>query len=401
MSLDVARRVALGAQGFADAAPTGKVTRRHMHRAMGRMKVVQLDSIPVIARTQYMPFFSRLGAYDMALFDTMAYKDDAWFEIWSHEASVVPVASEPLFRWTRERAKAGHTWKGLYQVAQREPVYVDAVLDEVRERGVVAPSELSDPRPMPKGESGWGSGSMGSLALDWLWRIGEVGIRRRGNFEKVFSPIEDIVPAEILAAPTPSQDEALRGLTMQAVEALGVGTLTDISDYFRISSKLIRPTLEQLVEDGQVLPATVKGWDKPAFADPAAKTPREIRGATVLSPFDPVVWRRERAERIWGFEYRIEIYVPAAKRRWGYYVLPIMVDGHLVGRVDVKNERDVGVLRVKSSHAEEACDHPELVEQMWRAIENLQTFLACERIEVDSSGDLADAFAGHCYDPPS
>ncbi len=401
MSLDVARRVALGAQGFGDPPPTGKVTRRHMHRAMARMRVVQLDSIPVVARTQYMPFFSRLGPYDMALFDAMAYQDDAWFEIWSHEASIVPVTSEPLFRWTRDRAKEGHTWKNLYEVAQREPIYIEAVLDEVRARRVVAPSDLSDPRPMPKGASGWGSGSMGSLALDWLWRIGEVGIRRRGNFEKVFSPIDDIVPAEILATPTPRQDEALRELTMQAVQALGVGTLTDISDYFRLSSKLIRPGLEELVEDGRVLPATVKTWDKPAFADPRATTPREIRGATVLSPFDPVIWKRDRAERIWGFEYRIEIYVPEVKRRWGYYVLPIMVDGHLVGRIDVKNERNVGVLRVKSSHAEEGCDGADLVEQMWHAIEALRELVGCDRIEVDSSGNLADALAGHCYDPPS
>jgi len=396
MSLDVARRVALGAQGFTDTAPTGKVTRRHMHRAMGRMRVVQLDSIPVIARTQYLPFFSRLGCYDMGLFDQMAYEDDAWFEIWSHEASVVPVASEPLFRWTRERAKAGHTWKGLYEVSQREPAYVQSVLEEVRERGVVAPSELSDPRPKPKGASGWGSGSMGALALDWLWRIGEVGIRRRGNFEKVFSPIESIVPAKVLAQPTPTQDDALRELTMLAVQAHGVGTLTDISDYFRISSRLIRPALESLIEEGRVLPATVQSWAKPAFADPAAKTPRAIAGATVLSPFDPVVWNRDRAERIWGFEYRIEIYVPAAKRRWGYYVLPIMVDGHLVGRADLKNERDTGVLRVKASHSEEACDGPEMAAQMWHAIDDLRAFLGCERIEVEPVGNLASSFAMHC-----
>ena len=180
--------------------------------------------------------------------------------------------------------------------------------------------ELSDPRPLPKDGSGWWNRSLGVLALDWLYRVGELGVRRRGNFEKVFTPIEDIVPKEILDQPTPAPDDAVRELTKRSVQALGVGTAKGVADYFRLPIKMVRPALDELVESGAIDVAEVESWNKPAFVDPKAVVPRRITGATVLSPFDPVVWNRDRAERIWGFEYRIEIYVPAAKRRWGYYL---------------------------------------------------------------------------------
>lgn len=389
MSLDVARRVALGAQGFADTRPASRVDRRHMHRVMRRMRVLQLDSIPVVIRTQYLPFHSRLGPYDASLIDTIAYRDDAWFEAWAHEASLLPVASEPLFRWMRDRARGGATWGHLYQAAQREPEYMQAVLDEVRERGAVSGGELSDPRPMGKDETGWGSGTLGSVALDWLYRIGELGVRRRGNFEKVFSPIESIVPDTILAAPTPSTDDAMRELIVQSVQAMGVGTASDIADHFRLPIREVRALLPDVVEEGRVIPATVKGWKQPAFADPDARIPRSIEGETVLSPFDPVVWNRDRAARLWNFEYRIEIYVPEAKRRWGYYVLPVMVDGHLVARLDLKNERDTAVLRVKASHAEAGHATLATAERVALAVRDLARFVGAESIAVELKGDFA------------
>lgn len=361
-----------------------------MHRVMGRLRVLQLDSIPVVARTQYVPFLSRLGPYRAALLDEIAYRDDAWFEAWAHEASLLPVASEPLFRWMRDRTRGGATWKHLYELAQREPAYVDAVLAEVRERGAVTGGGLSDPRPVARDSSGWGGGSLGTTALDWLYRTGDLGVRRQGNFEKVFSPIEDIIPAEVLAQPTPSEQDAQRELIVQSVQSLGVATVRDIADYFRLPIREIRALLPDVVEDGRVLRATVKGWSEEAFADPDAKTPRSIEGAVVLSPFDPVVWHRERAERLWNFEYRIEIYVPEVKRRWGYYVLPVMVDGHLVARVDMKFERDVRVLRAKASHAEAGKNTAETAEGVARAITDLATFVGAESIEVDNKGDLAE-----------
>jgi len=389
MSLDVARRVALGAQGFADPRPSGRVDRRHLRRVMGRLRVLQLDSIPIVARTQYLPFHSRLGPYDMGQLDKIAYSDDEWFEAWSHEASLLPVGAEPLMRWTWERARDGHTWKSLREVADREPAYVQAVLDEVRERGAVTGGQLSDPRPLQDDGSGWWHRSLGVLALDWLFRIGELGIRRQGNFEKVFSPLDDIVPAEILAQPTPAVDESQRQLALLAVQAHGVGTAHDIADYFRLPIGEIRVAVASLVDDGLVIPATVEGWGKPAFADPQARIPRLIAGATVLSPFDPVVWKRDRAERLWGFAYKIEIYTPAAKRKYGYYVLPVMVDGQLVGRLDVKTDREAGVLRIKAAHAEPGYEMPSVASRVLDAIEDLRQLVGSSSYEVIDRGNFA------------
>ena len=389
MSADVARRVALGAQGFADTAPSGAVTKRHMQRVMGRLKVLQLDSIPVVIRTQYMPFHSRLGPYDPALLDRVAYNDDAWFEAWAHEASLLPVESDPLFRWTRDRAREGKTWKNLREVSLREPNYVQSVLDEVRERGAVTGGELSDPRPLPGDGSGWWHRSLGVMALDWLFRVGDLGVRRQGNFEKVFSPLESIIPADIQAIPTPQIADAQRELALQSVQAVGVGTANDIADHFRLPVREIRQSLDELVEAGRVVPATVKGWNKPAFADPEAKTPRAITGATILSPFDPVVWFRERAERIWNFHYRIEIYVPAAKRQYGYYVLPVLVDGQIVARLDVKTDRDAGVLRIQSAHAEVGAANIQTAARVAEAIEDLATLVGVDQVEIVDRGDLA------------
>ncbi|MDW3175938.1 MAG: crosslink repair DNA glycosylase YcaQ family protein [Acidimicrobiia bacterium] len=393
MSLDVARRVALAAQGFADPAPANRVDRRHMQRVMSRLRVLQLDSIPVVIRTQYMPFHSRLGPYDSSLLDVIAYRDDEWFEAWAHEASLLPVSSEPLFRWMRDRAMNGATWKHLYEAAQREPAYVQSVLDEVRDRGAITGGELSDPRRVAGDDSGWGSRSLGTVALDWLYRIGELGVRRRGNFEKVFSPIEKIIPADVLGSATPAVDDAQRELIVQSVQSLGVGTASDIADYFRLPIREIRALLPDLVEDGKIIPATVKGWGEPAFADPHAKTPRSIVGSTALSPFDPVVWKRDRAERFWNFEYRIEIYVPEAKRRWGYYVLPVMVDGHLVARIDVKNDREAGIMRLKASHAEVGYCTAESAERVADAMRDLAQFVGAESIDVEQRGDLAKHLA--------
>lgn len=389
MSNDISRRVALGAQGFHEAVPKGAISARHMRQIMNRLRVIQLDSVPVVIRTQYLPFHSRLGPYDAALLDRVAYESSVWFEAWSHEASLLPVDLEPQFRWMRERALAGDTWKGLYEVAEREPNYVQSVLDEVRERGAVTGGSLSDPRPVERGGSGWWHRSLGVLALDWLFRIGEIGIRRQGNFEKVFSPLDTIVPAKILKQSTPDEDAAIRELIFQSVRALGVGTAEDIADYFRLPIRDVRRLIPSVVEAGAIIEADVEGWAKPAFADPYAMTPRHIRGATVLSPFDPVVWKRDRAERIFGFEYRIEIYVPEAKRKWGYYVLPVLVDGHLVGRLDVKTDRQDGVLRIKAAHVEPGHDKADVAARVGPVVEDLRQMVGVDSIHIGRKGNLA------------
>ena len=352
--------------------PAGRVDRRHLRRVMGRLKLLQLDSVPVVIRTQYLPPFSRLGCYDASLLDRIAYADDEWFEAWAHEASLVPVTDEPLFRWQKQRAEQGDTWKNLADLARSEPDYVAEVLAQVSERPLTA-GELEDPRR--RDGEWWGSRSLGSIALDWLFRIGAVGIRRRGNFVKEFDLLERIVPAEVLARPTPTAEEAQRELLVRSAQALGVGTAGDLIDYYRLPVREARTRLRELVESGELETAKVEGWTEPAYMHPAAKLPRSVNPLTVLSPFDPIVWNRNRAARLWDFDYRIEIYVPASKRVYGYYVLPVLDGERLVARLDLKTDRQASVLRVLAAHAEPNVDRTELADRLHPHLQHLAQFV--------------------------
>ena len=388
LSISQARRMALAAQGFADPAPAGRVDRRHLRRVMGRVKLLQLDSVPVVIRTQYLPPFSRLGCYDAALLDRIAYRDDEWFEAWAHEASLVPVDDEPLLRWQKQRSAQGQTWKGLVELASREPAYVAEVLAQVAERPLSA-GELEDPRR--RDGEWWGSRSLGSMALDWLFRIGAVGIRRRGNFVKVFDLLERIVPADVLARPTPTAEEAQRELLVRSAGALGVGTAGDLVDYYRLPLREGRTRLGELVEAGRLETVAVQGWAEPAYMHPEARLPRSGDSLTVLSPFDPIVWNRSRAARLWDFDYRIEIYVPASKRIYGYYVLPVLAGEQLVGRLDLKTDRAGGVLRVLGAFAEPGADRPELAARLRPHLHDLARFAGVEDVSYGARGDLMAA----------
>lgn len=381
-----ARRIALAAQGFRSPRPNRRVDRRHLRRVMSELNLLQLDSVPVVIRTQYMPPFSRLGPYRPGLLDEIAYRDDEWFEAWSHEASLVPVSDEPLLRWQKERARRGDTWGQLAALAREDPGYVDDVLEQVRE-GPLAPKDLREPRR--RSGEWWGDRSDGSIALDWLFRIGEVGIRRRGGFVKEFDVLDRIVPKEILALPTPSEQQAHRELLMRAASSFGVATASDLVDYYRLPKVPAKARVAELVEDGLLVEAEVEGWDRPALLHPEAVTPRSIDACTLLSPFDPVVWCRERGVRLFGFEYKIEIYTPAAKRVYGYYVLPMLLGDQIVARVDLKTDRQAGVLLVKGAFAEPGHDRDRVVEGLRHALDELTVFVGCESWEVvGSAGDL-------------
>jgi uncharacterized protein YcaQ len=388
ISIVQARRIALGAQGFRDPAPRTVVDRRHLRRVMGRLKLLQLDSVPVVIRTQYMPMFSRLGQYRPELLDRMAYRDDEWFEAWAHEASLLPVEDEPLLRWSKARSRAGETWKGLVELAEREPGYVAEVLAQVAERPLVV-GELADQRPR-EGEW-WGTRSLGALALDWLFRIGEIGIRRRAGFTKEFDLLDRIVPPNVRCRPTPSEEESHRELLMRSAAALGVGTATDLIDYYRLPVRPGRARLAELVEDGRLVEIEVEGWAQPGFLHPEATRPRAVPVATVLSPFDPVVWNRERAERLWDFQYRIEIYTPAARRVYGYYVMPVLVDERIVGRLDLKTDRDAGVLRVQGAYSEPGVDRDAIAERIRPVLAEMAEFVGVDGYVVGRRGDLAGA----------
>ena len=357
---------------------------------MSRLKLLQLDSVPVVIRTQYMPLFSRLGCYRSDLLDRVAYGDDEWFEAWAHEASLIPVEDEPLFRWSKARSAAGETWQGLVDVAENEPGYVSDVLAQVAERPLVV-GELTDQRPR-EGEW-WGTRSLGALALDWLFRIGRVGVRRRAGFAKEFDLLERIVPAEVTARPTPSEDDAHRELLMRSADALGVGTATDLIDYYRLPIRTGRARLAELVEDGRLVDVSVESWDHRAFMHPDAFRPRAVDVATILSPFDPIVWNRDRAERLWNFEYRIEIYTPAARRVYGYYVMPVLVGDTIVGRLDLKTDRDARLLRVQGAFAEPGVDKGIVAERLHPVLRDMAEFVDADDYEIVGRGDLAPALA--------
>ena len=355
---------------------------------MGRLKLLQLDSVPVVVRTQYLPPFSRLGRYERTLLDRIAYTDDEWFEAWAHEASLLPVADEPLLRWQKRRAEQGDTWKNLADLAQSDPDYVAEVLAQVAERPLTA-GELADPRR--RDGEWWGSRSLGSIALDWLFRIGTVGVRRRGNFTKEFDLLERIVPAEVLARPTPSTDEAQRQLLEHSAAALGVGTAGDLIDYYRLPVREGRARLLELVEAGGLEVVSVEGWTEPAYLHPEARLPRSADTLSVLSPFDPIVWNRDRAARLWNFDYRIEIYVPAAKRVYGYYVLPVLDGEQLAARLDVKTDRAGGVLQILGAYAEPDVDHGALAERLMPHLRELARFVGVDEVRYGSRGDLINA----------
>jgi len=386
LSAEEARRISLIAQGFSYKRTAGKASASELNFVMDAMKVVQLDAVPIVVRTQYLPFFSRLGNYDMSLYEEIAYKEDQWFELWAHEASIAPVKNEPFFRFIKERAKRGDTWKGLYKVAKEEPEYVKTVLKEVEQRGPLEAKHLNDPRYI--NQSGWGSRSVGQLALNWLYRIGEVGIRRGRNFEKKYDLITNIVPSEVLSRPSPTEEESLKELYLWAATAMGVASARDIQDYFRTRSAKTPTLLAELVEEGLLREVAVEGWGLESFAPSDFGTVKQISPTCLLSPFDPITWNRERLRRIFNFDYKLEIYKPKSKREFGYYVMPFMHNGQIVARVDLANRRQTGVLEILGAFCEPSFDREAISKPLWKEISLLATFVGCSAIEIKRRGNL-------------
>jgi len=386
LSAEEARRISLIAQDFSYKRTAGKASASELNFVMDAMKVVQLDAVPIVVRTQYLPFFSRLGNYDMSLYEEIAYKEDQWFELWAHEASIAPVKNEPFFRFIKERAKRGDTWKGLYKVAKEEPEYVKTVLKEVEQRGPLEAKHLNDPRYI--NQSGWGSRSVGQLALNWLYRIGEVGIRRGRNFEKKYDLITNIVPSEVLSRPSPTEEESLKELYLWAATAMGVASARDIQDYFRTRSAKTPTLLAELVEEGLLREVAVEGWGLESFAPSDFGTVKQISPTCLLSPFDPITWNRERLRRIFNFDYKLEIYKPKSKREFGYYVMPFMHNGQIVARVDLANRRQTGVLEILSAFCEPSFDREAISKPLWEEISLLATFVGCSAIEIKRRGNL-------------
>jgi len=382
-----ARRVALAAQGFADPPPTGPVTRRHLRRVLGRTRLLQMDSVNVFERAHFLPPYSRLGPYDRDLLPDLAYRRRELFEYWGHEASLLPVALHPLLRWRMARAEAlEEGWGGPLRVMRERPEFVAEVLRRVEAEGPVGAGDL---REGPRRAGSWWSWDDAKVALEYLFWAGRVTTSSRPAFERRYDLVERVLPADVLALPTPSREDAQRALVLQAAAAHGVATERDLRDYFRLRVDEAAAAVRSLVEEGALLRVEVEGWRQPAYLHPDAKAPRRVRASALLSPFDPLVWERSRTSRLFGFDYRIEIYVPAPKRVHGYYVLPFLHDEALCARVDLKADRAGSRLRVAAAWAEAGADRPAVAEALAAELRRAADWQGLADVVVAPRGDLA------------
>jgi uncharacterized protein YcaQ len=391
LSVAQARRIALAAQGFTDRRPAGVPGRAHLRRVVARTGVIQMDSVNVLQRAHYLPAFSRLGAYATDQLDRMAYRRPRdLFEYWGHAASLLPVTLHPLLRWRMARAR-DEAWGGMRQMAAERPGFVAWVRDEVAAKGPVTAAEIEQDARRPKTEWGW-NWSDTKHALEYLFWCGEVtAARRDASFARLYDVPERVLPAAVVNAPTPSDADAYRELTRMSAAALGVAAEPELRDYYRLPVAGARRAIAELVEEGTLRPVTVAGWQRPAYLHAAARLPRKVGAATLVSPFDPLIWERDRTERLFGFRYRIEIYVPAHLRVHGYYVLPFLLGDQLVARVDLKADRKAGVLRVPGAWLEQGRSVADVAPALAGALGDLAAWLGLGEIATPETGDLAPA----------
>jgi len=381
LSASQARRIALAAQGFAIRRPRG-VTARAVTGTFDRLGVIQIDSINVLVRSHYLPLFSRLGRYDPALLERLAYdpRKRQLFEYWGHEASLLPLESYPLFRWRMgqaERFEAG--WQHVREIGRERGGFVDAILRQIAERGPLGAGDITGGG---KSDGPWWGWSDGKRALEWLFWAGKITTAYRRGFERVYDLTERVIPADILTLPTPAQDEAQRELIRIAARAHGIATESDLRDYFRLSASEGKARVAELVEANELTPVRVAGWKPPAYLSPGAKVPATIDARALLSPFDSLIWERARTERLFDFSYRLEIYTPAHKRVHGYYVLPFLFGDRLVARVDLKAMRQDGVLEVRGVHDEAGVTRADVMPALASELRALAGWLKLDDVRV-------------------
>jgi uncharacterized protein len=363
---------------------------------LDRIAVLQIDSVNVFSRAHYLPVFARIGSYPRETLDRLTGyqprpKRTELFEYWAHAASLLPVAMHPLLRWRMQRA---HTepWPAIRRIAKDNPGLLEDVLQLIRDQGPITAGDTGIARSAPRPGHMW-NWHDGKVALEYLFYEGRVTTAKRVNFERYYDLTERVLPAEVLAAPTPSEAEAKLELTRIAAGALGVATEPDLRDYFRISHATSKVAVETLVASGELIPVEVAGWAAPAYLWHEARRPRGVRARALLSPFDSLVWFRERTERLFGFRYRIEIYTPERDRQYGYYVLPFLLGDTLVGRVDLKSDRQAGVLRVQSAWIELGHDPHYAAAELAEELALTAAWQGLDRIEVVERGDLAKELA--------
>jgi uncharacterized protein YcaQ len=395
LSANEARRIALAAQGMASGVtPNTTATWPRISKAIDRLHLIQIDSVNVVARSHYLPVLARTGPYNAKTLDDRAFgrRRRELFEYWAHEASLLPMQHYPLMRWRMQRARNGiGIYRDLVRFASERATYLDQVRQEVRARGPLRAGDLPD-----AGSSGkdWWSWSDGKTALEYLFATGEVTTaERQGNFERIYDIPERVIDPDALNAPAPREPDAIRHLLNLSARALGIATERDLRDYFRLPVAETKTAIAQLLDAGNIETVSVDGWQQPAYLARNAELPARATRSALLSPFDPLVWNRERAARVFGFNYRIEIYTPAAKRVYGYYVLPFLMKGRMAGRVCLKSDRQAGTLRVNASHVEPG-HHPEdTAIELARQLERLADWLGLRHIHAAPQGNLSTHLA--------
>ncbi|MCU1502794.1 MAG: cytoplasmic protein [Ilumatobacteraceae bacterium] len=353
---------------------------------LDRIGLIQIDSVNVLARSQEIVLFSRLGAHPRNLLPDATDAREL-FEYWVHEASHVPAVQYPLYRWKMDRG-AEFAWRGVGELEVRRPGFIDKIYERVAAGPVVA-GDVSE-RIGPKGS--WWDWDDGKVALEHLFWTGRVAVRRRrGDFARIYELPEQRLPAVVLDLPAPPERDARKELLALAGRYLGVATFTDLTDYHRQKNQPAKALVDELVAEGRLVPVAVDGWKQQAYLHPDARQPRRVAARALLSPFDPIVWNRDRAERLFGFRYRIEIYTPAAKRIHGYYVLPFLLGDALVGRVDLKADRLGGRLLVQSAWAEPGIAHDAVVGELAEELRQMAEWLDLADVVVAGHGDLAES----------
>ncbi|MFL6171411.1 MAG: winged helix-turn-helix domain-containing protein [Marmoricola sp.] len=383
-----ARRITLAAQGFLDK-PHASPTMGTLARTVRRTGVLQVDSVNVLQRAHFMPLYSRMGAYDTDLLRraSTGRQQRRLVEYWAHVQALMPVELWPEMQHRMEqyRPQRGKWWKdGVTDEL------VASLLAEIAERGASTARELDDGLPREKKHWGW-NWSASRKALDFMFVVGDLAIAgRNSQFEVLYDLPERVLPDRVLARPTPAPEVAHRELVRRAAISHGVGTEQDLRDYYRMKPAESKPAVAALVEDGELVPVHVEGWSRPGYLHRDARLPRRAHARALLSPFDPLVWERTRTEQLFGFRYRIEIYVPEHLREYGYYVLPFLLGDRIVARVDLKADRKAGVLAVKAAHAEEHAP-PETADELALELAELAGWLGLGAITVAGRGDLSAA----------
>lgn len=397
LSAAEARRIALAAQGFARRRPEKAPGLTQVRRLLGRLGAVQIDAVNVLVRSHYLPLYSRLGPYPRELLAKLAYERREAFEYWGHAASLLPIELHPVLRWRMAKNAEDKRWRAIWaRIEQERPGYVAAVEREIAERGPLALGDLSDAARREKVQTRyaasttlWWNWSDGKTVLEGLFDSGRLAVAgRRAGFERLYDLPERVLPSAVLDAPTPPRDDAQRTLVRIGARALGVATVRDLADYFRLPSAATRARIRELVEGGELRPARVEGWKDGAYLDAGTNAP-PIDARAVLSPFDSLVWERSRAQRLFGFTHSFELYVPAARRRYGYYVLPFLLGDRVVARVDLKADRDRTALLVVGAFAEPDAPKRAIASELAIELRQLAAWLGLERVEVRDRGDLA------------